>query len=153
LQAEFTDPINSIFNSYSPQPQRTLVVGYTHIFSPTLVNQFNPGADWYSSIFEPNNYAQVEQRFPIMLTSGSDSVPFTTVGGLNDTFAQGRKVTQWQINDNLTWTRGQHTLHFGVNTRRVDTSDYDLGEGIVPTTWRSSLMEPHIPRSRTSRPL
>ena len=141
LQAEFTDPINAIFNSYSPQPQRTLVVGYTHIFSPTLVNQFNPGADWYSSIFEPNNYAQVEQRFPIMLTSGSDSVPFTTVGGLDDTFAQGRKVTQWQINDNLTWTRGRHTLHFGVNTRRVDTSDYDLGEGIVPTVAYNDLSE------------
>ncbi len=62
LQAELTDPINSIFNSYSPQPQRTLVVGYTHIFSPTLVNQFNPGADWYSSIFEPNNYAQVAAK-------------------------------------------------------------------------------------------
>jgi hypothetical protein len=46
LQAAFTDPIDPIFNSYSPQPQRTLVVGYTHIFSPTLVNQFNPGASW-----------------------------------------------------------------------------------------------------------
>ena len=141
LQAEWTDPINSMFNSYSPQPQYTLVAGYTHIFSPTLVNQFNPGADWYSSIFEPNNYAQVEQGFPIMLTSGSDSVPFTTVGGLNDTFPQGRKVTQWQINDNLTWTRGQHTLHFGVNTRRVDTSDYDLGEGTVPTVAYNDLAE------------
>ena len=141
LQAEFTDPINALFNSYSPQPQRTVVLGYTHIFNPTLVNQFNPGADWYLSIFEPNNYAQVEQKFPIMLTSGSDSVPFTTIGGLDDTFAQGRKVTQWQINDNLTWTRGRHTLHFGVNTRRVDTSDYDLGEGIVPTVAYNDLAE------------
>jgi hypothetical protein len=141
LQAEWTDPINSMFNSYSPQPQYTLVAGYTHIFSPTLVNQINPGADWYSSIFEPNNYAQVEQRFPIMLTSGSDSVPFTTIGGLNATFPQGRKVTQWQVNDNLTWTRGQHTLHFGINTRRVDTSDYDLGEGTVPTVAYNDLAE------------
>ncbi len=56
LQAAYTDPINSIFNSYSPQPQYTLVAGYTHIFRPNLVNQFNPGASWYSSIFEPNNY-------------------------------------------------------------------------------------------------
>ncbi len=141
LQAEWTDPMNSIFNSYSPQPQRTLVVGYTHIFGPDLVNQFNPGASWYSSIFEPNNYAQVLETFPIVLTSGSDSVPFTTIGGLNDTFAQGRKVTQWQINDNLTWTRGRHTLHFGINTRRVDTSDYDLGEGVVPTATYNDLAE------------
>ena len=141
LQAEWTDPINSIFNAFSPQPQRTLVVGYTHLFSPTLVNQFNPGASWYSSIFEPNNYSQALQTFPIVLTSGSDSVPFTQIGGLNNTFPQGRKVTQWQINDNLTWTRGQHTLHFGINTRRVDTSDYDLGEGIVPTVTYNDLAE------------
>ncbi|MGD0480286.1 MAG: carboxypeptidase-like regulatory domain-containing protein [Terracidiphilus sp.] len=141
LQAEWTDPINSIFNAYSPQPQRTLVIGYTHIFSPALVNQFNPGASWYSSIFEPNNYSQALETFPIVLASGSDSVPFTTIGGLNDTFPQGRKVTQWQMNDNLTWSRGRHTLHFGVNTRRVDTSDHDLGEGIVPTVAYNDLAE------------
>ena len=70
LQAEWTDPINSIFNAFSPQPQRTLVVGYTHLFSPTLVNQFNPGASWYSSIFEPNNYSQVLQTYPIVLDLG-----------------------------------------------------------------------------------
>ncbi len=141
LQAEWTDPINPIFDAYSPQPQRTLVVGYTHIFSPSLVNQLNPGASWYSSIFEPNNYTQSLETFPIMLTPGSDSVPFTTIGGLNDTFPQGRKVTQWQINDNLTWTRGKHTWKLGINTRRLDISDYDLGEGTVPTVTFNDLAE------------
>ena len=141
LQAEWTDPINSIFNSFSPQPQRTLVLGYTHLFSPNLVNQFNPGASWYSSIFEPNNYPQTLQTFPIVLASGSDSVPFTQIGGLNNTFPQGRKVTQWQINDNLTWSHGKHTFHFGINTRRVDTSDYDLGEGTVPTVAYNDLAQ------------
>ena len=107
LQAAYTDPVNPIFNAYSPQPQRTLVTGYTHIFNSRLVNQFNPGASWYASIFEPNNYAQVQQSFPIVLMAGSSSVPFTTIGGNNQTYPQGRKVTQWQINDNLTWTRGE----------------------------------------------
>ena len=141
LQAAYTDPINPIFNSYSPQPQRTLVVGYTRVFSPTLVNQFNPGASWYSSIFEPNNYARVQQDFPIVLASGSDSVPFTTIGGNDNTYPQGRKVTQWQINDNLTWTRGKHTWKFGINTRRLDVSNYDLGEGTVPTVTYNDLAQ------------
>ena len=141
LQAAYTDAINPIFNSYSPQPQRTLVAGYTHVFSPTLVNQFNPGASWYASIFEPNDYATVQDRFPIVLTSGSDSVPFTTIGGNNNTYPQGRKVTQWQINDNLTWTHGKHTWKFGINTRRVDVSNYDLGEGTVPTVTYNDLAE------------
>ena len=141
LQAAYTDPVNPIFNAYSPQPQRTLVIGYTHVFSPNLVNQFNPGASWYSSIFEPNNYASVLQQFPIVMMAGSSAVPFTTIGGNNNTYPQGRKVTQWQINDNLTWTVGQHTLRFGINTRRLDVSNYDLGEGTVPTVTYNDLSE------------
>jgi carboxypeptidase family protein len=141
LQAAFTDPINPIFNSYSPQPQRTLVVGYTHIFRPNLVNQFNPGASWYSSIFEPNNYAQVQQTFPIVLAAGSNDAPFTTIGGNDNTYPQGRRVTQWQINDNLDWTRGKQEYRFGINTRRIDVSDYDLGEGSVPAAVYNDLAE------------
>lgn len=141
LQAAFTDPINAMFNSYSPQPQRTLVVGYTHVFSPTLVNQFNPGASWYESIFEPYNFAQVRKTFPIVLTAGSNSVPFTTIGGNDNTFPQGRKLTQWQINDNLIWTRMRNTYKFGINTRRIDVSDYDLGEGIVPNIVYNDLAQ------------
>jgi hypothetical protein len=141
LQAAYTDPVNPIFNSYSPQPQRTLVAGYTHVFTSTVVNQFNPGASWYSSIFQPNNYSQVLETFPIVLESASDSVPFTTIGGNDNTYPQGRKVTQWQINDNLTWTHAKHALKFGIDTRRLDTSNYDLGEGTAPTVTFNDLAQ------------
>src|SRR5271168_1027025 len=141
LQAAYTDPINSIFNSFSPQPQRTLVLGYTHIFSPSLVNQFNPGASWYSSVFEPGNYAQVLAAFPIVLAGGTNNAPFTTIGGNNNTYPQGRKVTQWQINDNLVWTRTRHTFKIGINTRRIDVSNYDLGQGIVPYVLYNDLAQ------------
>jgi hypothetical protein len=141
LQAAYTDPIDPIFNSYSPQPQRTLVAGYTHIFTPNLVNQFNPGASWYSSIFQPNNYAHVLQTFPIVLEAGSAAAPFTAVGGNDQTYTQGRKVTQWQINDNLVWTHGRHTFKFGENSRRLDVSDYDLGEGVVPLVTYTDLAQ------------
>lgn len=141
LQAAYTDPVNPLFNAFSPQPQRTLVVGYTHLFSANLVNQFNPGASWYSSIFEPNNFSAVRAEIPIVLTAGTNSAPFTTIGGNNNTYPQGRIVTQWQINDNLMGTRGRDTLKFGVNSRRVDTSDYDLGEGIVPAAIYNDLAE------------
>ncbi len=141
LQAAYTDPINPIFNAFSPQPQRTLVIAYTRLFTPNLVNQLNPGASWYSSIFEPNNFPAVLQRFPIVLQAGSTNLPFTTIGGNNQTYPQGRKVTQWQINDNLIWTLHRHTLKFGVNTRRVDVSNYDLGEGTVPLVTVNDLAQ------------
>ncbi len=141
LQAAFTDTINSVFNAYSPQPQYTLVAGYTHIFRANLVNQFNPGTSWYSSIFEPNNFASVMATFPITLAPGSNNAPFTAIGGENNTYPQGRKVTQWQVNDNLDWTRGKQEYRFGVNSRRIDVSDYDLGEGSVPDALYDDLAE------------
>src|ERR1700722_17453287 len=141
LQAAYTDEINPIFNAYSPQPQRTLVLGYTHVFSSTLVNQFNPGASWYSSLFLPNNYSQVLETFPIVLAGGSSNAPFTTLGGNNQTYTQGRKVTQWQINDNLIWTHRRHSIKFGENSRRLDISDYDLGEGVVPSVIYNDLAQ------------
>ncbi len=141
LQAAYTDPINPIFNAFSPQPQRTLVVGYTHLFTPNLVNQLNPGTSWYASIFEPKNFAAVRKQFPIVLAAGSSNVPFTTIGGNDQTYPQGRKVTQWQINDTLIWTRHSHTLKFGINTRRVDVSNYDLGQGTVPLVTVNDLAQ------------
>jgi len=141
VQAAYTDGINPMFNSYSPQPQYTLVAGYTRVFSPSLVNQFNPGASWYASVFEPDHFAQVVQAFPIVLSAGSSSAPFTTIGGNDNTYPQGRKVTQWQINDNLIWTLERNTYKFGVNTRRVDVSDYDLGEGTVPSVVYNDLAQ------------
>ena len=141
LQAAYTDPINPIFNAYSPQPQRTLVLGYTRVLTPNLVNQFNPGVSWYSSLFLPNNYAQVLNTFPIVLAGGSSNAPFTTVGGNDQTYTQGRKVTQWQINDNLVWIHEHHTFKFGENSRRLDVSDYDLGEGVVPTVVYNDLAQ------------
>ena len=134
LQAEWTDPINSIFNSYSPQPQRTLVVGYTHLFSPALVNQFNPGASWYSSIFEPNNYSQVAaELFPSCSPRAATACPSRPSAAWTIRFRRGARSRSGRSTTTSTWTRGRHTLHFGVNTRRIDTSDYDLGEGTVPT--------------------
>ena len=76
-----------------------------------------------------------------MLAGGSSNAPFTTIGGNDQTYTQGRKVTQWQINDNLIWTRGRHSFKFGENSRRLDVSDYDLGEGVVPTAVYNDLAQ------------
>ncbi|HUK14818.1 MAG TPA: carboxypeptidase-like regulatory domain-containing protein, partial [Bryobacteraceae bacterium] len=42
LQAAFTDAINPLFDAVSPQPLYSFAAGYTHIFSPKVVNYFNP---------------------------------------------------------------------------------------------------------------
>src|ERR1700693_816130 len=42
VQARYTDPINPLFNSLSPQPLYSFAAGYTHVFSQNLVNYFHP---------------------------------------------------------------------------------------------------------------
>ncbi|MGB7351185.1 MAG: carboxypeptidase-like regulatory domain-containing protein, partial [Candidatus Acidiferrales bacterium] len=133
LQAAWTDPINSLFDSLSPQPLYSFATGYTHIFSQNVVNYFNPGFSWYESLFAPSDFQQTLAAFPIVLQGNGANAPFTTIGGLDNTWVQGRRASRLFINDNLAWSRGAHEFRFGTNTRIFRLNDYDFGEGTVPT--------------------
>ncbi|MGA9882881.1 MAG: carboxypeptidase regulatory-like domain-containing protein [Candidatus Acidiferrales bacterium] len=139
LQAAYTDPINSIFDSISPQPLYSFAAGYTHVFSPNLVNYFNPGFSWYKSLFAPADFQKTLAAFPIVLQGSGVDAPFTTVGGLDNTWLQGRTASRFFINDNLAWSHGAHEFRFGTNTRIFRLNDYDFGEGTVPTVTYTTL--------------
>ena len=123
----------------SPQPLYSLAAGYTHIFSSRLVNYFNPAFSWYSSLFGPDNLQQTLSALPIVLQGMGADAPFTTLGGLDNTWVQGRKAARFFINDNLAWTVGAHELRFGTNTRIFRLNDYDFGEGAVPLVTYTTL--------------
>ena len=106
LQAAYTDPINPLFNAVSPQPLYSFAAGYTHVFSPNLVNYFNPAFSWYESLFGPADLQKTLAAFPIVLQGSGANAPFTTLGGLDNTWVQGRRASRFFINDNLAWTRG-----------------------------------------------
>ena len=67
VQAAYTDPINPLFNSVSPQPLYSFAAGYTHVFSQNLVNYFNPAFSWYASLFGPSDFQKTLAAFPIVL--------------------------------------------------------------------------------------
>jgi hypothetical protein len=140
VQAAYTDPINPLFNSVSPQPLYSFASGYTHVFSQNLVNYFNPAFSWYSSLFEPADFPKTLAAFPIVL-EGAGANPFTTLGGLDNTWVQGRRASRFFINDNLAWTHKAHELRFGTNIRMLRLNDYDFGEGSVPTVTYSTLQQ------------
>ncbi|HKN69867.1 MAG TPA: carboxypeptidase-like regulatory domain-containing protein, partial [Terriglobales bacterium] len=140
LQAAYTDPINPVFNAFSPQPLYSLAAGYTHVFSQSLVNYFNPAFSWYESLFGPSNLQKTLSAFPIVL-QGSGANAFTPMGGLDNTWIQGRRASRFFINDNLAWSRGAHELRFGTNTRIFRLNDYDFGEGTVPTVTYANLQQ------------
>jgi hypothetical protein len=140
LQAAWTDPINPLFDAFSPQPLYSFAAGQTHVFSQNLVNYFNPAFSWYESLFGPANLQKTVAAFPIVL-QGTGANPFTPIGGLDNTWVQGRRASRFFINDNLAWSHGAHELRFGTNTRILRLNDYDFGEGTVPTVTYANLQQ------------
>jgi hypothetical protein len=140
LQAAWTDPINPVFDALSPQPLYSFAAGYTHVFSQNLVNYFNPAFSWYESLFGPTDLQKTLSAFPIVL-QGSGANAFTPMGGLDNTWIQGRRASRFFINDNLAWSHGAHELRFGTNTRIFRLNDYDFGEGTVPTVTYANLQQ------------
>ena len=139
VQAAYTDPINSLFDSVSPQPLYSFAAGYTRVFSQNLVNYFNPAFSWYESLFGPADFQKTLAAFPIVLEGSGANAPFTTVGGLDNTWVQGRRASRFFINDNLAWSHGAHEFRFGTNTRIFRLNDYDFGEGGVATVTYTTL--------------
>jgi len=139
VQAAYTDPINPVFNSISPQPMYSFASGYTHIFSQNMVNYFNPAFSWYSSIFQPVDPAATLAAFPIVVQGVGSNAPFTPMGGMDYNWPQGRRVTRYQFNDMLTWQRGAHQLELGVASRRMLASDFDFSDYVTPLATYTTL--------------
>ena len=139
LQAAYTDPINPLFNAISPQPLYSFAAGYTRVLSRNLVNYFNPAFSWYGSLFGPSDLQKTLSAFPIVLQGSGANAPFTTLGGLDNTWVQGRRASRFFINDNLAWSLGAHELRFGTNTRILRLNDFDFGEGTTPTVTYTTL--------------
>jgi len=133
-QPTFTDPINSAFNALSIQPNDDGQFTETHTFGTHVVNQFIASGSYYSAIFGPANISAAVALFPTNLAGSVNGGNSCTIADGNLTclqgeigarpYPQGRNVTQYQIVDDLTWTKGRHGLKFGINFRRIDFADY-----------------------------
>jgi Carboxypeptidase regulatory-like domain len=125
VQPAFVDPINSAFNAESDQPTYEGQLVETHIFSSNLVNEFNFSTIWYATPFANTNPTAAAALIPYTL--GFSDGSFSTLGGLLADFPQGRDVTEYQFNDDVSWTKGNQTFKFGVTYKRNDLTDADPG--------------------------
>ncbi|HUI84599.1 MAG TPA: carboxypeptidase regulatory-like domain-containing protein [Candidatus Binatia bacterium] len=117
-QATYADPINNAFSAASYQPAYDGQGQWTHTFSPDATNQFIYAGSYYRAIFTQNNPG----LFPFDVIGAGFNL--SDLGGLVFDFPQGRNVTQYQIVDDLSLTKGAHSLKFGVNFRRYDITDF-----------------------------
>lgn len=127
LQPTFVDPLNPIFNADSDQPDYEGQLEETHTFSSNVVNQFLLSGMWYSALFVSSDPATAAATFPYTLGFGFGDGSFTDLGGLGFEWPQGRNVTQYQVNDDVSWTKGKHTISFGAIFKRNLVTDHDLG--------------------------
>jgi hypothetical protein len=135
LQPTYTDPINASFNIQSHQPEDDGQLNWTHIFTPTVVNNFVGSVLYYSAIFASADISKDLGIFPgILFIPDSSLSPLGVDSGYGLGFAsnfyspQGRNVTQWQLVDDLSITRGAHSFKMGINFRRNDITDFTAAE-------------------------
>jgi Carboxypeptidase regulatory-like domain len=141
LQATYTDPINTLFNTQSNQPEYQGQASWTHTFGVQAVNNVIFSATYYSAIFENADPAATLAAYPttLLLADGSlnNTEEGTSLGGINFIFPQGRNVTQYQVVDDFSYNLGtKHTLKLGLNFHRYDIGDHDFG------LYNSGLMIP-----------
>ncbi len=141
-QPTSTDLINpTAFSTQSIQPEYEGQINETHVFSPTMVNNFIINGLYYSAIFLP-----VSGQAGVLSALGMSSIEFagsnllSDLGGSNNAagfdgggtpdfiFPQGRNSSMYGVTDDLSITKGAHTFKMGVNFRRDDFSDYDAQE-------------------------
>jgi hypothetical protein len=132
VQATWTDPINPIFNADSPQPSFEGTLGETHIVNSNISNQFLFGVIWYSSVFTNTNLAAANALVPYELNFTNLGGSFTTLGGEDDDWPQGRNVTNYQFSDDVSISHGRHTFQFGAYFRRDNVTDYSPSINTTP---------------------
>jgi hypothetical protein len=112
------DDINTVadlpaFYTTVPTRSDTLTVSEYHIFSPTLTNEFRLGYERFNQSNPVGN-----QTFP-----GLNQFPNLTFVNLNlqvgpnPNYPQSATNNVYSATENLSWTRGNHTLKFGTEFR------------------------------------
>jgi outer membrane receptor protein involved in Fe transport len=129
VQATGTDPINSVFNATSIQPEYNGQLIETHSFNSTTVNSLIVSGAWYKALFGPPSFTAAIAKFPTTIAFSGTAVPYTQLGGSDNAYPQGRIVTQYQIRDNFSKVIGGHDIKIGADYRRNLVSDYSALAG------------------------
>ena len=145
LQPTYTDFLTPALNATSNQPAYEGQLTNTHVFNPNLVNQFIGSVFWYSAIFKQTNSAASVQAMPYAIYDFTGTFGNTNnlvfAGGEQNVFPQGRNVTQYQLVDDISWTKGNHGLKFGFNFRRDDITDAIFGVRSIPRARIFSIVD------------
>jgi hypothetical protein len=110
-------------------PAYSLSVGYTHVFNPTLTNEFRFGFNHNYQNLSPRegNTFGIPAQFGIQgvpQEPGNGGLPPISIGNLSTLGIQGWEPTQalgitLELNDNVTKVYGKHTFKSGYEIQRL----------------------------------
>jgi hypothetical protein len=119
---------SALLGSFSmPEVDFGLTVAYNYVLKPTLVNEVRVG-------FNGNHYATLFGTVPSQVVTElglvgipqpyptGNAVPNFNIAGFQQTGGTASSIGKnntTQVLDNVTWTKGQHTLKFGGDFRRM----------------------------------
>jgi hypothetical protein len=153
-------PVNlsdeAAFAGTSFQPAQHAVASYVRVIAPSLVNefragysryrldytadQFAPGAGLANQLGIPNaNVTPNEQNLTIFSPSGYLGV------GQTRSLPLFRRENAFEYLDNITWTKGSHTLKAGVDFRRRQLTIYQTNMGNGRFNFSSALTDSRQP--------
>ena len=114
---QFPDPSSGVTGSQFagfeidvPSLGQNFYMSDTYVFSPRTVNEARFGYARFNLFFGPRDTSLVDSG-PQFIFAG---VPISTVG-LSQSFPQGRIFNNYQFQDTVTHTAGNHTLRVGVD--------------------------------------
>ena len=132
---QFPDPSTGITGSQFagfeidvPSLTQNFHASQTHVFSPRTVNEFRFGYGRFNILFGPRD-AALATSGPQFLFSGTQ---ISTIG-LSQAFPQGRIFNNYQFQDTVTHTVGNHTLRVGADIL------VQRGKQFVPINTRGTL--------------
>jgi hypothetical protein len=128
------------FAGTSASPTSQTALGYTRVFTPTIVNDFRFGfsrykLDYVPVDFVPNGGLANQLGIPnANVTPREQNItifsPSTYLGvGQTRSLPLYRRENTFQVFDNLVWTRSSHTLKFGIDFRRRQLTIYQTNMG------------------------
>jgi hypothetical protein len=116
------------FPSNGGTPGRGAAYGYTHVFTPRLLNEFRAGfarLAWFGQVWNPSQRGADLLGIPgVPQTSQTFGLPNFTIAGDEFLGDQGllpvkRGKNVFNFLDNLSYTLGRHALKMGVDLRRT----------------------------------
>jgi hypothetical protein len=126
--------------SVADNRNRQATIGWTHIFGPTTINQFNTGytrtvnaTDLLGANTNYNGQYGIPLPFQGPHTGGLAYLGITGYTGLGAAASGGpyfQFVNKFELTDNLTVIRGAHSLKFGVSGRlKLFHNQYSMNYG------------------------